>query len=128
LFNMFRKFLHMLVVLPLLISTVGVTLSKHYCHGTLKSIEINSIPESCCDTEGCCHNESENFQLKTDFNFSFQHISFENLATIQLFFVEVPNLMLSGAEFQPNALFTFNYSPPPQSVGVFLSKIQVFLI
>jgi len=75
---MFRKIAHIVLAFLLLTTTIGFTVSKHYCGSRLVEISINYEAESCCDdlgTSNCCHNETEYFQLKEDF---VSPASFEN--------------------------------------------------
>ena len=53
--------------LVLSIST-GFTLHYHYCCGELQSVGLFFPPKPCCDEmSDCCHDESESFQLDSDF-------------------------------------------------------------
>ena len=67
---MLKIFSHIALSLLLLVSTVGMTVSKHYCGNSLVSVSIsgNSEESSCCDMENCCHSETQIFQLKEDFS------------------------------------------------------------
>ena len=65
---MFQKFSHSILSALLLVSTMGMVVSKHYCGEKLVSVLIFDEAESCCDSEDCCHNESSFFQVKEDFS------------------------------------------------------------
>jgi len=69
---MFRKIANLFVLLLFVVSTTGFTISKHYCHGDLVSIALNTEPTSCCDMSscGCCHNENQFYQLEDDYTAS----------------------------------------------------------
>ncbi|MBN2347412.1 MAG: hypothetical protein JXJ22_01160 [Bacteroidales bacterium] len=64
---MFRKLAHIILSLFLLTTTTGITLSKHYCGGKLVSTSLNHHVKSCCDMDGCCHDETISIQVKNDF-------------------------------------------------------------
>jgi hypothetical protein len=68
---MIRKIGHIVVSAILLFATVGLTIDKHYCGSRLVSTSIMGDTEACCDMEGgCCHDESNTFQLTADYNIS----------------------------------------------------------
>lgn len=55
---MFKKIAHILVVSLLLISTTGISMTRHFCGNSLKSISVFSTPHKCCEGS-CdkCHNK-----------------------------------------------------------------------
>jgi hypothetical protein len=81
---MLKKALHIGVIVLLLISTMGVTMYKHYCSGYLISKSIGFPPKKCCNN-GCktCHNESQTFKI-TD--------NYESTNNIQTFKAEVKKI------------------------------------
>jgi hypothetical protein len=65
---MFRKIIHILVLVLLLFSTTGVTFYKHYCGDSLISESIGHEPKKCCgDDCKACHNESKTFKLTENY-------------------------------------------------------------
>ncbi len=66
---MFKKVAHILVIFVLLVSTGGITITRHYCGASLISCSLFSTPESCCGS-GCdkCHNHSCFNKLTDEFN------------------------------------------------------------
>jgi hypothetical protein len=63
---MLRTVTNIIMVALLLISTTGVTISKHYCDHDLISVELCG-EHPCCDVEPCCETETEFLQVKNDF-------------------------------------------------------------
>ncbi len=52
----------------MLVSTTGVSLSKHYSGGKLYSIALFGDAESCCEVPcACCSDETEFIKLKLDY-------------------------------------------------------------
>ena len=67
---MLKKLSHIILSLLLLISTMGMAVSKHYCGENLVSVSLfeSSSNVSCCDMDNCCHNETQLYQVKEDFS------------------------------------------------------------
>ena len=64
--KMFKKVAHILIVSLLLISTSGISMTRHFCGNTLESFSIYGTPHRCCDSS-CdkCHNK-HTFKKVTD--------------------------------------------------------------
>jgi len=124
---MFRSLTHIFISLLLMISVTGFSVSKHYCGTELVSIKINQEAKSCCDmTGGCCHNETEFYQIDEDFISEYNY-SFQSLNEIDLLFPE--GLTLSSKNhIENNPLFrnTLEY-PPPKLLTRRLSILQSYL-
>ncbi len=67
---MFKRISHIILSLLLLVSTMGMTVSKHYCGEKLVSVSLmeDGAENSCCNMVNCCHSETQIFQLKEDFS------------------------------------------------------------
>lgn len=65
---MHKKIANIAVVFVLLVSTGGISLTRHYCGDSLVSSALFSTPERCCD-DGCskCHDEHSFSKLTDDF-------------------------------------------------------------
>ncbi len=63
---MLKSVTNIIMVILLLISTTGVTISKHYCDHDLISVKLSG-EHPCCDLEPCCKTEAEFLQVKNDF-------------------------------------------------------------
>ena len=124
---MLQKFSHIILASLLLVSTMGMAVSKHYCSDNLVSVSIFEEADTCCDDMGCCHNENEFFQVKNDF--STPAIStIPVLAEISILGHDLFNstdLILSETDIQNKPL---SDSPLPSSVSEALSMKQVYLL
>lgn len=63
-----KKFIHIILSLLLMVSTMGITINKHYSNNELFSTTIFVEAEGCCEIPlGCCHEESTFVQVKEDY-------------------------------------------------------------
>ena len=127
---MFRKITHTLIAILLLTTTMGISVSKHYCGDELINIAINSEAEQCCDGMGssdCCHNETEYFQLDEDF---VSPVFVENIqiAGLDILFPVVFTYLLNTPEVFEKDVLNFAESPPPPDLNTKLSFLQTYLI
>jgi len=122
---MFRKVSHIVISLLLLTSTIGLTLSAHYCGEDLKSISVLADPESCCDIpEGCCHDEADTFRIDDDFASS--SLDFESKLIVSLI-LDYSNPSYSELSVKDFQIISF-IEPPPPTVNQLLSRIQVYIL
>jgi hypothetical protein len=120
---MFRKVIHITMVMLLLATSTGMTIYSHYCGPTLESVSINAVPHSCCgDNCNCCHNESVSVKIHDDYSvsaFTFEFHLFElALPSVQPLLVEEPIL-------KP-LLFTQADNLPPPPIQTVLSSLQSY--
>lgn len=126
---MFRKTANIILVIFLLTTTIGFSVSKHYCGSRLVEVSINSEAEPCCDDMGnsnCCHNETEYFQLKEDL---VTPVSFENIR-IASFDILFPLVFVYSFNTPGNIeteVINFAESPPPPAIQSKLSLLQTYL-
>lgn len=122
---MLRKIANIVLAFLLLLSTAGVTISKHYCGGELKSIALDKNADKCCETPGCCHNETTLFQLKENYT----PVSAEPIPMASLNYLPVlPNLILSEC-LSDNTLVALTFtseSPPFRQKHPLTTLIQAF--
>ncbi len=65
---MVRKMINIIAVFILLVTTTGITISKHYCGDLLISVALDGKAKSCCEPGcNCCHNEHVTIHLNDDF-------------------------------------------------------------
>ncbi|WP_319480605.1 hypothetical protein [uncultured Draconibacterium sp.] len=123
---MIRKLNHIILASLLLISTMGLAVSKHYCHSLLVDVSFFAQADSCCDDGGCCTNDNHFYQVKEDF-------SAPVISTIPLL-AEIDVLgqtLLDPDILIPNELtedFELTNAPPPPTVMEFLADEQVYLL
>jgi hypothetical protein len=123
---MLRKIIHILLAVFLMVSTVGVTLSLHYCGGKLSSASINGQAESCCDMGNCCHNESIHFELKENY-VSPAHVENVKLVELDILF---PILFVLNLQLLPEVEKTFEVFidiSPPLATQTRLCLLQTYL-
>lgn len=125
---MTKRIFHIAVSLFLLLSTAGVSISKHYCHGTLISTSIFGKAKSCCDSScGSCQNEMS-FSKVTD-NFVASNLTLEKAKQIQLFqsglffnlvqFVNIPEIYSIQSAYLKAPPLISGDSTLPEFLGVF---------
>ena len=126
---MFRKTAHIISALLLLTTTIGFSVSKHYCGSYLVEVSINSEAEPCCDdmeTPGCCHDETEFFQLKDDL---VTPVSLENtrITGFDILFPLVFVYLFNTPGNIETKILNFAESPHPPTIQAKLSLIQTYL-
>lgn len=120
---MLKKAAHIIITLTLLFATTGVMVSKHYCGNKLRDIAVMKEAATCCDSDTCCHTESEFFQLDDDFileNTEFQPLIQKEISAVSVFYTE---------QSQSDLVVYSSYYlkiPPPEEPS--LSVIQSFLL
>ena len=122
---MLKKIAHILLVFLFLGSATGMTISKHYCGTTLKSISINSTPDSCCGS-ACkrCHNESFTIKIENEFSLFTNNFDF-NTQGITL---PVATELIRSEVFETELIYATSWEGPPPKIQSVLSKLQVYLL
>ncbi len=125
---MLRTFLNITLSLILLASTIGFSISEHYCKDNLVSISVNFEADPCCDDGACCHTEREYFQLEEDFVSPLVQLDFDYEIVIDLFLAN--NILFNDIimEEASTGLSFITESPPPQAQHAVLSQLQTFLL
>ena len=124
---MLRKASHIIFSALLLIATVGMTISKHYCGGNHVSTSFFVEAKSCCDSGGCCQNETETFQLDEDFSVS-SIIEVPETAHSEIISVALVLLEKTFEENENKSEFIISDLPPPPKIQTSLSKKQLYLL
>jgi len=123
---MLKKTVNIFMSMLFLLTTMGFTVSKHYCGNKLVDVSINVEAESCCNMEGCCHNENEHFQLEEEFVGSISIDSFEDIGIDLLFpiyFISIVNEPTKSV----NSIIELADLPPPSKILIRLSLLQTYL-
>ena len=123
---MIRKVTHIILALFLLVATMGVTFSMHYCHGELVSTSINKVSNSCCDNGGCCENKTLHFQVDDDYTSPIQ------VETNKIVILDVLLPVISSFYFEllpQNEIITevFTDTSPPTNIQTRLALLQTYL-
>ena len=123
---MIKKISHIVFATLLLVSTMGMAVSKHYCHNNLVNVAVFSEAQSCCDDGGCCTNENHFYQVKEDF-------SAPVISTLPLLAeTDVLHHHLFDQDLLANGELTENFivsvDPPAPTVPEVLAWEQVYLL
>jgi hypothetical protein len=124
---MFKIFSHTILAFVLLVSTIGLVVSKHYCGAEMVAVSVFHEEEPCCDMGGCCKNETHTFQVKEDFS-TPAITTLPILAEIEILghdLFETAGIIES--EIDDPEPFIAN-SPPPKSIQKVLSLKQLYLL
>jgi len=124
---LFKKIRNITIIFLLLISTTGVSLSKHYSGGTLYSVSLIGDAESCCEVPcECCNDETDFMKLDVDYLIS----TFDNpeIKIIDLL-IDSEFIVSSFDSFEFLSIDIFKYYPDisPPKEEEHLSFFQSFL-
>ena len=111
----------------LITSTVGISISRHYCGGNLINVSVFSEAESCCGDADCCHTENSFVQVKENFVSS----AITDSGSIHQFELSILELPVSFEDFSVESEsyeFFVAESPPPLLTPCKLSLLQTYLI
>ncbi len=120
---MLRKISHIIIALLLLVTTMGLTIDKHYCGTRLVSVSILNEADSCCDmTNDCCHDDTDTYKLDVDYILSLLNIDFNQAA------IELPALSFCYLSlFEGNSSDAgFSLFIPPRKIQTTLSIFQTY--
>ena len=123
--EMLKRISHIIIAMLIVASTMGLTVSMHYCGNNLESVSVLSSPEPCCDIpDDCCHDETININTENDFsgtfyNFDFSQMVVELPALVELFLIDIP---------EDNSFISDYFSPPPPKIQTVLSSLQSYLL
>lgn len=124
---MLRKTLHIVISAMFILSTLGFTISKHYCGNNFINFSVNSQADSCCDrNDGCCHTEYDHFQVQQDFVNSVYSDSFQDIKIDILFPLFFLSLDCKAIELTIPTI-GFCESPPPPTIQTNLALLQTYL-
>lgn len=74
---MLKRVAHIFLILLLVFSTTGLTITRHYCGRNLVDTSIYSSSHNCCEGK-CpgCHNERINIRITDNFESTQSHVNF----------------------------------------------------
>lgn len=127
---MFRNTTSLFLIVLLLATTTGYTISKHYCGDNFIKTSLIVEAETCCGNKGtsdCCHNENEYLQMEEDFVIPFIIEELPTAALDILFPIVIEYFHDTTMEVEIY-LFNFAESPPPPLLSSELSFLQSFII
>jgi hypothetical protein len=121
---MLTKISHIFLALLFMVTTMGMTVSKHFCGSYLQSTSVLSEIEPCCDMPDCCHNESITLEIKDDFSVTSYNFDFTQLAVDLPALVELVEIEVS----ENNSYLISENTPPPPKIQTVLSRFQSYLL
>ena len=122
---MLRKISHIILSVLLLVTTMGLTIDKHYCGSRLVSVSIVNDTDTCCDQDdGCCKDVTDTYKLSADYTFSQANINFNLVPTILpvLSFFYISSLAIEPSDIE------FSWFVPPRELKTTLSDFQTYLL
>lgn len=124
---MFKYLIHIVFSFLLLFATTGLAMSKHFCGEYLISTSLFAEADSCCDTEGCCRNETDLYQVNEYFSTPDPH-QLPDLMRLDLLLSVVNRYVAPFTKEISNSFFSGKRPPPPYKIQKLLSKIQSYLL
>ncbi|MGQ1784372.1 MULTISPECIES: HYC_CC_PP family protein [unclassified Saccharicrinis] len=124
---MLRRITHIIMALFLTTATAGVTISMHYCGGELISTSLYVEAEACCDSDDCCKNKTEVYQLDEDFSVS---TAIEIPESVHFYLLAV-SLVVFNSMIEENSIaedYELIDSPPPPKIQTSLAIRQTYLL
>jgi len=107
------------------LGSTGMSISKHYCGASLKSISINLSTDNCCDTPmNCCHNEKLTIKIEDDFAINSCTYNFNCLG----YDLDVLAEGFDDVQFVEHSLVAFTKVIPPPKIQKALSLMQSYLL
>ena len=122
---MLKKISQIFLAILFMVTTMGMTVSKHYCGSSLQSVSVFSEIDPCCDMDtGCCHDEQVNIEIEDDYsvtsnNYDFSLFALELPNLLELFQIDVPEMI---SEFQVSHFL------PERKIQTVLSRLQSYLL
>lgn len=102
----------------ILISTSGIFISLHYCHGQRSEISINKDAHNCCGTS-CKHCKTTNKYVKINDVFKLSQETIHVYKHIQSIIYTSLNFTLCNNEIKTNHFFYFTSSPPYNQATIY---------
>lgn len=114
----------------ILMSTIGMSVSKHFCGEYLMQKSIIVQVDPCCDSEqmpeGCCHDELDNYSVEDDFQLTEITYNQELIPINSYIFTNILQLSTPMDNVVFNA--ALKESPPPIPDTEIYIQVQSFLI
>ena len=127
---MIRKTINSVLLIVFMFSSIGYSLSMHYCGSTRISASVIMQPKSCCGDESgtCCHNEIKHYQIEDSYFVSTQEINEQTKQISDLILVVASSSSLHINDIARTELHFIAESPPPVSLDKYLSSLQTYLL
>lgn len=113
-----------------MLSTAGISVSRHYCGDFLMDSAILFEAEACGDMGDmpmdCCHDEIDHFELQDEFQTT--QISIDVNPTFQIIELDIPQYSQALLSPEKQTISFFDPPSPPLITGNIYMRIQSFLI
>ena len=120
---MLKKISHIILALLVMVTTMGMTASAHYCGGELRSVQLLTEPESCCgDSCDSCQNEIIKVEIEDDFTISTLNLDFTSEYSFLPALIQLFQETIITEEVKQVAY----HKPPPLKIQTVLSDLQVY--
>ena len=124
---MLRKFSHIILSTLLLVSTMGMVVSKHFCGNSFVSSAVFHQAKSCCGDSDCCHNENSFYKVNDDFS-ATSVVATPVLTVIDILGYDLFAEILTTIPEIEILSFEISDSPPPPKIQTVLSLEQQYLL
>jgi hypothetical protein len=124
---MLKKVTYIFISILLLTTTMGFSVSRHYCNNKIVEIKIDKVADTCCDDDTCCRTETIVVQLQEDAT-SVANVIIPAQVELSTFFSSF--IVLFNTHQPESEIVSFNVtdSSPPLSIHTVLSIIQSYLL
>lgn len=125
---MMKKAISILLILLVSFASVGLTVNKHYCGGTLMMTSVYAHSESCGEMtmpDDCCEDESIIFVVEDDFQIQLSSIDVSPILIGRLNLPVITEELSSEVELAQ--AYYHEGSPPYESRRIYILD-QSFLI
>ena len=112
----------------ILTSSVGVTVSRHFCGDELKHVSLNGRPDQCSDMKDmpmdCCHDETDHYGIEDEFQLTKLVMKF----TQPFVFINIFTFVLHKVVESPVMVFSNILKKPPLDRPKIYIEVESFLI
>lgn len=126
---MLRLIYHTFLVLLLLLSTIGIRTSQHFCGSKLISTSFFSEADNCCPdkgTDNCCHNETKILRCDKDLYIAnSSNLAISAVADIKINFI-FEQKTNNTSTYKP--AYSVNKHAPPSPRTMQLALLQSYII
>ena len=125
-----KKLLSISLALLLLMSTIGVTIHRHYCESTLVATSLIPGIDDACDSDmpmddDTCRDDHQHYSVDSPLvMLSLNYELAPSIEWVQSFETIVTNLL---SEKFVTSKFYADLSPPPSEPNIY-TKVQAFLL
>lgn len=117
---MFKNITHILLLTVFLVTSMGFTITRHYCGDKLIVVSLKHVND-CCTNCNRCHSKICHIKIKDSFVSEGSNFSFVNPLIFSFFLNQSCNFI--SEIIAPNNLFFSDISPPPIKFDKFFLEV-----